>query len=185
MNLLQTIRYGAALWIMGATTFAIAQPIQLAGSKINATYTQMGVAVDVPFKRFTGTVKYDPAAPEKALADLSVDVSSFDLGDPLYNAEMLKSEWFAAEKYPQARFVSHAVRAVGVDKLHIDGTLTIKGLSKPLQLVAAVVPQDGGYLFSGAIPISRLGYRIGEGEWFDTDLIGDAVQIHFRLLTQP
>ncbi len=185
MKLPHRFRRFAAPLLLAVATVAIAQPVQLAGSQVSATFSQMGVAVEAPFKRFSGKVDYDPAAPERASAQLSVDVASFDLGDPQYNDEVLKPEWFNAAKYPQATFVSSAVQAAGSGKLKIDGTLTLKGHSEKVQFVASVAPEGSGYTFSGELPVKRLAFHIGEGDWADTDTVADEVRIRFRLLTAP
>ncbi len=185
MSLQQTLRRLAAPWLLAIATVAAAQPVQLAGSQVSATFTQMGVPVEAPFKRFSGVVSYDPAVPEGASADLVVEVASFDLGDPQYNAEVLKPDWFDADRYPQARFVSSAVSAAGDGKLQIEGQLTIKGHTENVRFIASISPEGGGYAFSGELPVSRLAHRIGDGEWKDTSLVADEVRIHFRLLTTP
>lgn len=183
MNLSPALRRIAAPLLLAVATVVVAQPVQLAGSQVSATFSQMGVDVEAPFKRFSGDVSYDPAAPERATAELSVEVASFDLGDPQYNDEVLKPEWFDAAKHPQARFVSTAVQSAGAGKLKIDGTLTLKGKSAPVQFIASVTPEGGGYVFSGELPIKRLVYKIGEGDWADTEMVADEVRIRFRLLT--
>ncbi len=185
MNLPQRLRRIAAPLLLSVATAVIAQPVQLAGSTVSATFTQMGVAVEVPFRQFSGTIDYDPAAPERASAELLVEVGSFDFGDPQYNAEVKKPEWFDAARYPQARFVSDSARATGAGKLQIDGTLTVKGHSETVRVEVAVTPEGSGHVFSGELPIKRLAYRIGEGEWADTDMVADEVRIRFRLLTAP
>jgi polyisoprenoid-binding protein YceI len=185
MPLTPTLRRLAAPWLLAIAAAAVAQPVQLAGSQVSAIFTQMGVPVEAPFKRFSGSVNYDPAAPEQASAELLVEVASFDLGDPQYNAEVLKPDWFDAARYPQARFASSAVRAVGDGKLEIEGQLTIKGHTENVRFVATVTPEGSGHLFSGELPIRRLAHRVGDGEWNDTSLVADEVRIRFRLLTAP
>ena len=46
-----------------------------------------------------------------------------------------------------------------------------------------VVPQRDRALqvFEGSLPIKRLAYAIGEGEWKDTSIVADEVVIKFRV----
>ena len=37
-------------------------------------------------------------------------------------------------------------------------------------------------MFEGALPIKRLAFNIGEGEWKDTSMVADDVIIKFRVM---
>jgi polyisoprenoid-binding protein YceI len=168
-----------ALFAIGAS----AQPIDVAKSSVTAAFKQMGVTTDTKFTRFKGDVSYDPAAPEKTTAMIQVDVTSFDIGDPEYNKEVLKSDWFNAAKFAQATFVAQSVRVVSADRLEASGTLTIKGKAQPVVVPVAVKQTGATRSFSGELPIKRLMYKIGEGEWSATDMVADDVKIKFTVVT--
>jgi polyisoprenoid-binding protein YceI len=177
------LRRAIAPLLLAAAGMVLAQPVQLAGSRISATFTQMGVAVEAPFTRFSGDIVYDPQKPESASARVVIDIASFDLGDPEYNREILKPDWFDAASHPQASFVSRSVEAVAPDQLRVTGDLTLKGRSETAVVPLKIVREGSGYVFSGELPISRLAFRIGDGEWADTDMVADEVMIRFRVLT--
>lgn len=151
-------------------------------SSIDVTFTQMGVSVDAAFKRFSGTVDYDPANVAAAKVQLSVDVASFDIGDPEYSKEVLKKEWFNASQFPQATFASSAIKALSTNQLQVQGKLVIKG--KALEVAVPVTLQQQGKtrIFTGVLPIKRLYFNIGEGEWKDTDTLADEVRIKFKIV---
>src|SRR5690606_15094722 len=113
--------------------------------------------------------------PERASARVEVEVASFDLGDPEYNKEVLKPEWFDAATYPQASFVSRSVKVITPQQLQVTGVLTLKGRSETAVVPLTVATDGNGYVFSGELPIKRTAFRIGEGEWSDTDLVADEV----------
>lgn len=169
--------------LLAAASMALAQPIQPAGSNVTATFTQMGVAVDAEFRRFSGDIVYDPDSPERASARVAIEVGSFDLGDPTYNQEVLKPEWFDAGSHPEASFVSRSVKVISPQRLEVTGELTIKGHSETAVVPMTVAPEGSGYAFSGELPISRTAFRVGEGDWSETDLVADEVKIRFRILT--
>jgi polyisoprenoid-binding protein YceI len=169
--------------LLAVAGMAFAQPIQPAGSKVTATFTQMGVAVDAEFRRFGGDIVYDPNHPDRASARVSIEVASFDLGDPAYNQEVLRPEWFDASRHPEANFVSRSVKVISPQRLEVTGELTIKGRSETAVVPMSVTPEGSGYAFSGELPISRTTFRVGEGEWSETDLVADEVKIRFHILT--
>ena len=56
-----------------------------------------------------------------------------------------------------------------------------------MKLVDVVVPatyrQEGAsQVFEGALPIKRTVFNIGDGEWKDTSVVADDVQIKFRIV---
>ena len=165
------------------TVNVCATPVDAAKSSVTATFTQMGVPVEAKFTRFKADVKYDQAAPQQTQANMQVDVSSFDLGDPEYNKEVQKPEWFNAPKFAQATFVTQAVRALATDRLEATGTLTIKGAAQKVIVPIAVKQTGNQRTFSGELPIKRLAFKIGEGDWSATDMVADIVKIKFTVVT--
>jgi len=168
----------SALGVAGA---ARATPVDAAKSTVSATFKQMGVPVEGAFRKFSGDVAYDPAKPTDARARIDIDLAGFDLGDPEYNKEVLKKEWFNAGQYPKASFVTTAVKPAGAGKFDATGTLSLKGKTQTLTVPVTIAPGAGGNVFSGALPIKRLAFDIGEGDWKDTGMVADEVLIKFKL----
>jgi len=150
-------------------------------SSVTATFTQMGVPVEAKFKQFTAQIDYDAAKPAASKANVEIMVGSFDLGDPEYNKEVTKKEWFNAAQFPKASFVSSAIAPAGAGKLNVSGTLSIKGRSAKVSFPLSVKQDGGKQVFEGALPIKRLAFNIGEGEWKDTSMVADEVVIKFRV----
>lgn len=171
----------AAGIVVSALAFA-ASSINPTASKIGITFTESGVPVDATFKKFTGTVDYDPAAIAAAKVQLSVDVASFDIGDAAYNKEVQKKEWFNAAQFPQATFTSSAIKVLSADKLQAQGKLFIKGKTLDVSVNVAMKQDAKTRTFSGVLPIKRLYFNIGEGEWKDTDALADEVTIKFTIV---
>ncbi|MBI4989195.1 MAG: YceI family protein [Rhodocyclales bacterium] len=161
---------------------ALAQ-VDAAKSSVVAVSRQMGVPVEGKFRRFSAQVSFDPARPAEGKASLEIDIASFDLGDADFNRETAKKEWFDAAKFPKATFVTSAIKPAGPGKFDAAGKLTIKG--KTLDVVAPVTykAEGGQQVFEGVLPIKRLQFNIGEGEWKDTATVADDVQIKFRIVT--
>lgn len=161
---------------------ALAQ-VDAAKSSVVAVSKQMGVPVEGRFQRFNAQVSFDPAKPAEGRASIDIDIASFDLGDADFNRETAKKEWFDAAKFPRATFVTSAIKPAGAGKFEAAGKLTIKG--KTLDVVAPVTykAEGGQQVFEGVLPIKRLQFNIGEGEWKDTSTVADDVQIKFRIVT--
>ncbi|WP_085316965.1 YceI family protein [Derxia lacustris] len=180
MNKPVFVRAAAAL-ALALPALAFAAPVDVAKSAVSVTFKQMGVPVDAAFRKISGDVTYDPAKPAEAKARIDIDVAGFDLGDPEYNKEVLKKDWFNAAQFPKASFVTTAVKPGAAGKFDATGTLTIKGKTQTLTVPVTVAPGAGATVFSGALPIKRLAFDIGEGEWKDTGMVADEVVIKFKL----
>ena len=154
-----------------------------AKSGVSAVFKQMNVPVEAKFKKFSAQVDFNQAKPETSKANIEIDIGSFDLGDPQYNQEVLKKEWFNARQFPKATFVSSAIKPGASGKLDVTGKLTIKGKSSNINFPLTVKKDGANQIFEGALPIKRLAFNIGEGEWTDTSMVADEVVIKFRVVT--
>jgi polyisoprenoid-binding protein YceI len=166
-----------------ASAVAIAAPLKtdLAKSSVTATFKQMGVPVEAKFKQFAAQIDYDAAKPAASKASVEIQTASLDLGDPDYNKEVAKKEWFNTAQFPKASFVSTAIAPAGAGKLNVSGKLTIKGRSADVSFPLSVKAEGGKQVFEGQLPIKRLAFNIGEGEWKDTSMVADEVVIKFRV----
>jgi polyisoprenoid-binding protein YceI len=180
---MKTLRITLAAAVAGSALLAVAAPLKtdLAHSSVSAVFTQMEVPVESNFKRFSAQIDYDAAHPDKASARVDIDTASFDIGTPEYNKEIAKKEWFNSAQFPKASFVSTAIKPAGAGKLNVVGKLTIKGRTQDVSFPLSVKPAAGKQVFEGQLPIRRLAFNIGEGEWKDTGIVADQVVIKFRV----
>lgn len=169
----------------------IAVPAMAAMTKLDNTkstiaivFKQMNVPVDAKFKKFTAAIDYDAAKPETSKASVEIELASFDLGDPEYNKEVLKKEWFNTAQFPKASFVSSSMKQSAAGKLDVHGKLTIKGKTADVSFPMTVKKEGNSQIFDGSLPIKRLTFNIGEGEWKDTGMVADEVTIKFHVVTQ-
>ena len=176
-----TLALGAAL-LAPFMAPALAQ-IDPAKSSVVAVSRQMGVPVEGKFQRFSAQVSFDPAKPAEGRASIDIDIASFDLGDADFNRETAKKEWFDAAKFPKATFVTTAIKPAAAGKFEAAGKLTIKGITRDVVAPVSFKAEGGQQVFEGVLPIKRLAFNIGEGEWKDTSTVADDVQIRFRIVT--
>lgn len=160
---------------------AQAQQIVPKGSEIAFTSKQMGVPVDGHFRTFSAQVSFDPKKPETAKIGFTIDLASVALGAAEVEDEIAKPDWFDTKKFPQASFRSSAVKAAGPGKYEVAGTLTIKGASRNVVVPVALAQTGATTTATGAFTIKRLDFRIGDGDWKDTSMVADDVQVRFKL----
>jgi len=183
---MKTLPKIALISLLGISLVASAAVLKTdpAKSTVTATFKQMNVPIDAKFKQFSAIIDYDAAKPDAAKASVDINIASFDLGDPEYNKEVTKKEWFNAAQFPKASFVSSTIKSAGAGKLTVTGKLTIKGKTSDVSFPLSVKAEGGKQIFDGALPIKRLAYNIGEGEWKDTSMVADEVVIKFHVIAQ-
>jgi len=155
-------------------------PISAAGSSLVASFRQQSVTVDAPFKRFTGSIQYDPARPADTRATLQVDMNSLDVGDEDSDAEVRGAAWFDSAHYPQAQFRSASIKPVDAHRFEATGDLTIKGRTRQITVDVSVQSAGRGYAYDGSFELSRRDFSIGDPSW-DT-VLDDHVRVRFHLL---
>jgi polyisoprenoid-binding protein YceI len=174
----------AAFWLVlvGPVCAQAAATAKLlpAQSEIGFVSKQMGVPVDGRFKRFDARLDFDPKAPDQGSVTIAVDLSSVDIGADA-EAELAKPGWFDSAHVKNASFASTSIKRVAPGKLDVAGKLTIKGIAHETTVPVALTQRDGVTVASGSFPIKRLDFKIGDGEWGDTSLVADDVQVKFKL----
>ena len=158
---------------------AILDPTQ---SQIGFTSTQMGVKVEGHFQRFDAKVVLDPRSPETGSVTVAIDTASATLGMPEPDAELRKPAWFDIAKFPQAVFQSTSIKSLGSGRLEVAGVLRIKGLQRECVIPVTLVSAGAHSVATGRFAIKRLDFKVGDGEWADTAMIGNDVQVVFKFV---
>jgi polyisoprenoid-binding protein YceI len=167
---------------LAALPAAAQQKLLGAQSEIAFTSKQMGVPVDGKFRKFDAQIAFDPKQPEAAKITLAIDLASASLGTAETETELAKPEWFNTKAFPQATFQSGAVKALGGGKFDVSGKLAIKSIGQEVVVPVTLAQSSGQTTATGSFTIKRLDFKIGEGDWKDTSLVADPVQVKFKLV---
>jgi polyisoprenoid-binding protein YceI len=111
----------------------------------------------------------------------NIDLSSAAIGDAETLAELAKPGWFDSKRMPQATFQSTGVKAAGPGKYDVAGKLNIKGNVRDVLVPVTLAQNAGTTVATGAFVIKRLEFKIGDGDWADTSLVADEVQVKVKL----
>ena len=96
----------------------------------------------------TGTVLFDPEAPESLTGSIHLATSSLMVANGAMREHMMGAKWMAAEEYPEISFeVSEvkSVRKVGDNSFEADvsGTMTIKGQAREMMIPVRITYLPG------------------------------------------
>jgi polyisoprenoid-binding protein YceI len=98
-----------------------------------------GLSFEVPYAvaTFSGDVPGFQATLTDGVLTGSAQIATIQVKDESLQAHLLSPEFFDAERHPEVKFASTAIRRDG-DAVEIDGNLTIKGITKPATLKGTI-----------------------------------------------
>ncbi len=169
-----TAAYGMA-WTFDPSHTSVTFTIQHILAKVAGTFDEV-----------QGHVVFDPAQPEKGSVEVTIPVRSINTRVEKRDAHLRSPDFFDAEKYPVMTFVSSQILPGNNSKEFVArGTLTIKNISRPLDLPFVYLgtrphPFDASEEiigFEAQTNIDRLEFGVGNGEFFRQGLIGKDVHV--------
>lgn len=126
-------------------------------------------------KHFLGNVKgslkfrdskilFDPLVPERGKMDVTLEVASIKTGIGMRDKHLRKDDFFDAEKYPLISFHSTQVRKTQDSSYSVSGDLTIKDVTKPVEIPFTFSQNGNKGVFKGKFQINRFDYKVGENQ---------------------
>ena len=175
-----------AAMLMAASAGAAAQGVLIDRSEIRFVSKQMGANVEGRFRKWKANVDFRPNDLAKSKANVEIELASIDLASEETEAEARRPTWFDTTRFPVATFTSTGMKSLGGDRYQITGTLAIKGIAKEVVIpVALGKDASGNGVAEGQFTLKRLGFRIGEGMWADTEAVADDVVVRIRMVLPP
>jgi len=137
------------------------------------------------FSRWTGTLEVPGTDFTRASLDVVIDASSIDTGVADRDAHLRSGDFFDVEGYPEITFKSTSVKATGPDRLHVGGTLTIKGVTRDVVLDVEVLGQakdpwgNERAAFSATTSVDRREFGLTWNQALETGgvMVGDRIDI--------
>ena len=116
---------------------------------IDASHTEIGFTVRHlvskvrgKFETFEGTIVSAPDVTASTV-NVSVDLSSVNTGTADRDAHLRSGDFFSAEEHPTMTFVSTGIVAKGDTDFVVTGDLTIKGITKSVELETEFLGEGG------------------------------------------
>jgi polyisoprenoid-binding protein YceI len=103
---------------------------------VDKVHSNVGFAVDYMAGTFTGTFSDFDASLVDGVLNGSAKVESVQVKDPNLAGHLQGPDFFDAERNPELSFVSKSI-AVDGNELKIDGEITIKGHTEPVEITGA------------------------------------------------
>jgi polyisoprenoid-binding protein YceI len=143
------------------------------------------------FDTYEAELAFDPEQPSESRVSVRIDVTSINTGNEDRDAHLLSGDFFDAESYPWITFESDAVRVAGENELVVSGNLTIKDVTRRVELPVTMqgvkdLPAEMQEMFGGieqvasfttGTRIDRSDYGVGVGSWAAALVVGHDVNI--------
>jgi polyisoprenoid-binding protein YceI len=88
------------------------------------------------FNTVSGTISFDPAEPERATLEVTIEVAGVYTGIPKRDDHLRSPDFFDAAAYPVMTFASTGVEGRGDGRYRVTGNLTIRGVTRQVVLDA-------------------------------------------------
>ena len=158
-------------FIAGATLFsapAMAADwiLQDGSGVVGFSGTQTGKTFHGHFTRYHGTISFDPAQPEAGHAKIIIEMASAVTGDKQRDEALPGHDWFDVKAFPDAVFDITTFKHQSGNHYNAEGTLTIKGVSKPVTLPLSIdIAGTSGLHARGSLQLARTTFNVGLGPW--------------------
>lgn len=133
---------------------------------------------------FTTRLSFDPKRLATSTLDVDIALAGVTVANPEGDDALRGADFFNVAKYPQARFSARGFRSLGGNRYEADGTLSLRGASKPMTLTFTWTAA-GRPVLTGKATVKRLDFGVGGGDWADTDLIPNEVAVSTRVVLVP
>ena len=167
-----------------ATSSFAADYVQAPGSTLTFAAKYQGDAFVGRLPSFTTRLSFDPTRLAGSRLDVTIALASATVGDPDGDDTLKGGDFFNVAQFPQARFSASTFRSLGANRYAADGTLSLRGASKPVTLTFTWTPGARPVL-TGKATLKRLDFGVGSGDWADTDLIPNEVAVSTRVVLAP
>lgn len=120
------------------------------------------------FERYQGLLRYDRDAPERSRVEMTIESASIVCQDTWVKPKELQKitqtalqDMMAAEQHPRLVFSSTSIARQAESRFEVRGTLTIRGIAKPVVVAVTMTPGSGETLtFAGRAEVRMKDYGL-------------------------
>ena len=165
---------------------------------IDASHTTVGFSVkhfftpvQGQFDDFEIDLQYDEVDPSQSTVSARIAVASVNTNNDRRDEHLMSADFFEAEAHPTITFESTSVRDAGNGDLVATGDLTIKGITREVELPITLlgiqeIPSEMQEMLGGSKKVASFGaelaidrgdFGVGTGSWAATLVVGGEVKI--------
>ena len=166
----------------GVAVAATQWTLQPQESKLTFVGIQAGAEFEGTFQRFTADIRFDPQDLAGSHFDVKIDMSSVDSRDSERDDTIKSDDLFAVKQFPTAHYVTGRFTSKGGNKFAGAGKLTLRNVTRDVPVEFTFEQKNGSAWLKGSAQLQRLDFGVGQGDWKDTENVGNEVKVNFVLL---
>lgn len=164
----------AGMFAAHAAYAADAYSLDPGHTQVRASWDHAGYSTQsLLFRQVGGDIKIDFDTPSNTSLNITIPVAGIDTGVEAFDKHLASGDFFEADKFPNATFVSTSVEKTGDATLKVTGDLTIKDTTKTITL-DVVVNNSGDHPLGQFIDYYK-------GEWVGVTATGTIVRSDWGL----
>jgi len=153
-------------------------------SRLEFIATQAGAKFTGAFADYTAAIRFDPDELNGSRFDVTIATRSVDTADAERDDIIRGPDLFAVERFPQARYVAERFAATAEGYV-AHGELMLRGQTRAVPVHFTFEHDGTRARLRGHARFQRLAFGVGQGEWQDTQWVGNDVEVRFDLRLEP
>ncbi len=131
------------------------------------------------FDTFTVALAFDPDTIANSTVRIEIDAKSINTRVARRDNHLRTCDFFCVDSFPKIVYQSSKVTRVGPDRYSIEGTLTMRGVTKPMTIPARLVfNEPGSARFNGEFDLDRRDFGVSYSGMMNP--IQDTVHVGFN-----
>ncbi|HEY2032080.1 MAG TPA: YceI family protein [Rhizomicrobium sp.] len=174
------------LFALALTLFI--SPAQAAHWTVDRAHSKLGFTVSwakqpytASFQNWKADIDFDPVNLAASKADVTIAIASETSGDDDTDSDVKGGIGFDAAKFPTAHFVTTGFTHKSGNDYAAQGTLTLKGVSKPVTLPFTLTIDGKKAHMVGSTMVMRNQFGVGSGEWAVPDTVAWDVKVNIDI----
>ena len=150
-------------------------------SKLGFNSSMAGEAFAGQFNRWQAAIRFDPKNLAGSSVQVRIDLASARTGSSDRDEALPGEDWFNVAKFGVATFTARTFRDLGGGRYQAAGTLSLRGVTRPLALAFQLRIQGNQARMVGNTVIDRHAFGVGQGQFAGADSIPFAVRVNVSL----
>ena len=171
--------------VISSINLVVAQTFSPSDKESSVTFTirNFGLNVDGKLSGLSGTINFDSNSLENSLFIVKVESNSINTGIDLRDKHLKKESFLDVVRFHYIHFVSTKVSNTEKQNIyHVDGKLTIKGITKDAGFNFSVVNKTNAIQLKGEFRINRKDFNVGGSSLSMADTVDIQLDVIAHLL---
>ena len=158
--------------------------VNQAASRLRFQSSAGGAPFTGAFSRWSAAIRFDPKNLAGSAVQVRIDMTSARTGASDKDEALPGADWFATARFAQASYVARSFKDLGGWRYQALGTLTMRGVTRPLPVTFQLVISGDQARMTGSAVIDRHLFGVGQGQFATPDTVPFNVQVGISIMAK-